>query len=89
MASLAPEQFEKQKIQPAVARLGQVADEIAAGEDELEALVVAADYDDDAADVAELKVARLRREQARLERRVRNLGRRLSHVTGSGQKIEV
>lgn len=87
MASLTQEQFKKRLVEPVVARLGEIGDEIAAAEDELEELVKAETYNDDKADKVELRIARLRREQARLERRSRSLSRRLGHAAGIGQKL--
>jgi hypothetical protein len=95
MPSLTQEQFEEKLLRPAVERLGELGDEIAKAENDLDELVVATDvrlkggYDDDAADEAELHLARLRREQARLERRVRALSNRLGHVSGTGRKLDV
>lgn len=87
MPTLTQEQVELTKLKPAIDRVDAIPGEIAAAEAEYAEALTAADYDDDAAEAIEQRIARLGREKERLEGRVRYLSRLLSATTGTGQRI--
>lgn len=87
MASITQAEFESKLVEPALTRRNELPAEIEEAERKLAGLISAADYDDEAADAAELHLARLRREEARMHRRVRALTRRLEHVAGTDRRV--
>lgn len=83
-----PQQFRTRFYERTVSRLEEMPARIANAEQELDALICSDEYDSRVADELELAIARWRREEKRLKRRVKWCEAQLAAVEGTDADIE-